>query len=165
MKNMSRGSTKGLKQHHKDKEQGTQDALLQACRDLGNEKPHALWTKTELWKRAGLKSGMALSNPRHSNIVVLFDQHNVAVRAAIQDGSIGKGEPKTVRDTVRTLREQIAEITTQRDMAASWNAIYQQEALHYKQQADDLQVLNTRLETERDEWRSKFFKSNKPKST
>lgn len=78
---------------------------------------------------------------------------------------MGSGEPKTARDFVRALREQIADITAQRDMAASWNAVYQQEALHYKQQADDLQVLNTRLEAEREEWRSKFFKSNKLKPT
>ena len=165
MKKTSRGSIKGLEQHHKDKERITQDALLRSCRELQSEKPHSVWTKSELWKRAGLKSGMALSNPTHANIVLLFEQHNGAVRTALENGLPATKEPKTARDTIQALRDQVAELTSQRDMAASLNAVYQQESIHYKQIADDLNVLNQRLVVERDEWRTKYFKLNKPKST
>lgn len=48
-------------------------------------------------------------------------------------------------------------------MAASQNAISEREALYYKQQYEDLLVLNQRLEGERNEWREKFFKSQPPR--
>jgi len=165
MTKKSRGSTKGLQQHYKDKEQATQDALIRAYHELKKEKPKALWAKAELWRKAGLKSGMALNNPRHSNVVALFERHNADTRNALETGPVAVSERKTTKETIRALRDQIAELTTQRDKAASLNAVYQREAMHYKQQADDLETLNRRLEVERDEWRNKFFNSNKPRRT
>jgi len=162
MSKKSRGSIKGLELHHKDKEQATQDALIRSYQDLKKAKPRAIWTKTELWRNAGLKSGMALSNPRHSNIVVLFERHNTEARDALQRGPVAASERTTTRETIKALRDKIAEATTQRDKAASLNAVYQRESMHYQQQAEDLQVLNKRLEAERDEWKAKFFASNKP---
>lgn len=161
----TRGSTKGLQAHYRDKEQATQDALVRAYEALKQSKPHSVWTKAELWRGAGMKSGNALANPRHSNIVALFERHNADARDQLKAGPIAVSERKTTRETVRALRDKIAATVKQRDMAASQNAIFEREALYFKQQYEDMLVLNKRLERERDDWREKYFEANKPRGT
>ena len=158
-----KGSVAGLKAHHRDKEQATQDALVKACAKLRETKPRGIWTKTEVWQGAGLKSVNALRNPRHANIVALVDRHNEDVRAGLQSGPVGIEERKTKREAIQSLRKQIRELTVQRDRAASLNGVYEREALHYQQQYEDLLVINKRLERERDDWKRKFFGDNTPK--
>lgn len=158
-----KGSIAGLKAHHRDKEQATQDALMKAYTHLKKTKPRALWTKTELWKQAGLKSVNALRNPKHANVVALVDRHNEDVRSVLQRGPVAIEERKTKREAIQGLRKQLKEVTEQRDKAASLNGVYEREALHYRQQYEDLLVINQRLERERDDWKRKFFETNKPK--
>lgn len=116
-----------------------------------------------MWKGAGLKSGNCLNNPRHSIIVALFVRHNADVAERLKSGPVAVSERKAAKETARARREKIADLTKQRDMAASQNTIFEREALYYKQQYEDLLVLTRRLEADHNEWREKFFKTQPPR--
>jgi hypothetical protein len=150
-------SVSALRKRHREKERETQSALKAAYEQLKREKPSKPWTKAELCRLAGLKSYNALINPRHANFIALFDAHNNDVKSARKRGPVSLPPETDAQDTIRRLRKNLAELKKQFDQACSLNGAYQREALHYKQEYEDLLLLKSRIETERGEWKKKFF--------
>jgi hypothetical protein len=147
----------GLRQHHRDKESATQDALVKAYEQLERDQPQRPWTRTELWRMAGLKSGNALRNPRHLDVLEQFEAHNRDVRDAVERGRLRLARSDPDNDRARSLRHKLAEMQAQLDKACSLNAVYQREARYYRQQHEDVAIRLERVLRERDDWKQKFF--------
>lgn len=123
-----RGSIVGLRRHHRNKERATRDALLCAYGQLIRDKPHSVWTKAEFWRLAGLRSGNALRNPRHCEVLAQFEAHNRAARNAAARGATDAQCEQVGENGARVLPQKLAEMKGQLDKACSLNAVYQREA-------------------------------------
>lgn len=142
-----RGSQKGLLESRRATKERNTEQLWRQIETLRKQKSGSTWSYKEVWVGAGLKSNVALNSPWNSHVRAAIDQHNTEVREAVDLGTIGYRQRKTLRAANRELREVIATLTKERDMALSQIAVYRAEADHYKAEADKLNNQLARLKS------------------
>ena len=150
------GAVKALRAAHIRKQARTTEALTSAISDLEALQPKQIWSKEDLWRAAGLKSGNALKNPAHRTFLSLIVEHNNKLTTSVPPQPKIAEKP-SLACVNQELRHQIKVLTSQRDMACNLNGRFQREAEFHASENRDLLKKIKQLQEDRDGWKEKFI--------
>jgi hypothetical protein len=146
-KNKPRGSQEGLLKNREATRIINTEAMWQVINRLRKENANRIWTYKEVWSSAGLKSSVALNSPWNSHIRDAITTHNTQIKENAANGPLMQSQRKTLRDSNRILRDKIINIKKERDSALSKIAIFEADAIFYKNQFENQLKITERLRT------------------
>ena len=145
-KSLSRGNHNGLLKNREETKHNNTKALWQQVELLHKAKPEVTWTYKEIWSGAGLKSNMALNSPWNAHIREAIETHNKLIKEGYSHNKfLETNQHRSLRDDNRYLRNQLKDMTRQRDKALQSIAFYQAERDDLEQEVKILKLKVDRL--------------------